>query len=110
MNVWDSIHSVEELLQLFHNEAEINSFLFHMKWPSGFVCPRCHHGEAYVIKTRRLPLYDCRACRHQTSLIAGTIMEEAVRRCGSGLRQSGSSLVPTCLSMRFNSVPHPSNL
>ncbi|NGP61088.1 IS1595 family transposase [Paenibacillus thiaminolyticus] len=75
MNVWESIHSVEELLQLFHNEAEINSFLFHMKWPSGFVCPRCHHGEAYVIKTRRLPLYDCRACRHQTSLIAGTIME-----------------------------------
>ncbi|MGG4397111.1 IS1595 family transposase [Paenibacillus thiaminolyticus] len=75
MSVWESIHSVEELLQLLHNEAEINSFLFHMKWPSGFVCPRCHHGEAYVIKTRRLPLYDCRACRHQTSLIAGTIME-----------------------------------
>lgn len=75
MSSWESIHSVEELLQLLHNEAEINSFLFHMKWPSGFVCPRCHHGEAYVIKTRRLPLYDCRACRHQTSLIAGTIME-----------------------------------
>ncbi|WII38127.1 IS1595 family transposase [Paenibacillus thiaminolyticus] len=75
MSIWESIRSVEELLQLSHNEAEINSFLFHMKWPSGFVCPRCHHGEAYVIKTRRLPLYDCRACRHQTSLIAGTIME-----------------------------------
>ncbi|MGG3839485.1 IS1595 family transposase [Paenibacillus thiaminolyticus] len=75
MSVWESINSVEELLQLLHNEAEINSFLFRMKWPSGFVCPRCHHGEAYVIKTRRLPLYDCRACRHQTSLTAGTIME-----------------------------------
>lgn len=42
MSVWESINSVEELLQLLHNEAEINSFLFRMKWPSGFVCPRCH--------------------------------------------------------------------
>lgn len=75
MSAWESISSVEGLLQLLHNEAECNSFLFRMKWPSGFVCPRCHHGEAYVIKTRRLPLYDCRACRHQTSLTAGTIME-----------------------------------
>ncbi|BFH17306.1 transposase [Paenibacillus melissococcoides] len=75
MSAWESIDRVEELLQLLHNEAECHSFLFRMKWPDGFTCPRCHHGEAYVIKTRRLPLYDCRACRHQTSLIAGTIME-----------------------------------
>lgn len=75
MRAWESIENVEELLQLLHNEAECHSFLFRMKWPDGYTCPRCHHGEAYVIKTRRLPLYDCRACRHQTSLIAGTIIE-----------------------------------
>lgn len=46
-----------------------------VKWPEGFICPRCHHRQAYVIRTRRLPLYECRSCRHQTSLIAGTIME-----------------------------------
>ncbi|MBG9792300.1 hypothetical protein ABD76_07035 [Paenibacillus dendritiformis] len=75
MRAWESINSVEELMHLLQDEAECISFLFRIKWPFGFVCPRCHHGEAYVIKTRRLPLYDCRACRHQTSLIAGTIME-----------------------------------
>jgi len=51
------------------------SFVYQMKWPDGFRCPRCYHTEAYVIRTRRLPLYQCRSCRHQTSLTKGTIME-----------------------------------
>ena len=50
-------------------------FFFHKKWPNGFWCPKCNHSAAYVIQTRTLPLYQCRACRHQTSLTAGTVME-----------------------------------
>jgi hypothetical protein len=49
--------------------------LFEAKWPEGFRCPRCGHDQAYVINTRRLPLYQCSGCCAQTSLIAGTVME-----------------------------------
>jgi hypothetical protein len=49
--------------------------LYTARWPHGFRCPHCGHGQAYRISTRRLPLFQCRACRSQTSLTAGTIME-----------------------------------
>ena len=41
------------------------------RWPSGFVCPVCAGKHYSFIKTR--VLYQCAACRHQTSVIAGTI-------------------------------------
>ncbi|WP_019422346.1 transposase [Paenibacillus sp. OSY-SE] len=75
MEALQSVDTLEELQRQFHNESSCVSFLYNLKWPHGFVCPRCQHAHAYVIRTRRLPLYECRACRHQTSLIAGTVME-----------------------------------
>ncbi|BFH69274.1 IS1595 family transposase [Paenibacillus dendritiformis] len=71
----DKIGTLEELWNTFATEADCAAYLERVKWPEGFICPRCEHRRAYVIRTRRLPLYECRSCRHQTSLIAGTIME-----------------------------------
>jgi transposase-like protein len=45
--------------------------VFGWRWPSGFVCPGCGGERHSVVKTRAL--YQCTACRRQTSLIAGTI-------------------------------------
>ncbi|WP_019418966.1 transposase [Paenibacillus sp. OSY-SE] len=75
MEALQSIATLEELRRQFHTESSCFHFLYKLKWPHGFVCPRCQHAHTYVIRTRRLPLYECRACRHQTSLIAGTVME-----------------------------------
>ncbi|MBN3525303.1 transposase [Paenibacillus apiarius] len=75
MEVLQSIVTLEELQRHFHTESACVPFLYKLKWPEGFVCPRCQHTHTYVIRTRRLPLYECRVCRHQTSLIAGTVME-----------------------------------
>jgi transposase-like protein len=61
----------------FASEEDCAAFLFKSKWPDGFRCPRCSHEHAYTINTRRLPLYQCRICRHQTSLTADTIMEDS---------------------------------
>jgi len=61
----------------FSLERDCIEFLFQMKWPTGYTCPRCHHRYAYIINTRRLPLYQCCDCRHQSSLIVGTIMERS---------------------------------
>lgn len=57
------------------SEQDCMLALYKSKWPDGFRCPRCAHHEAYRIATRKLPLFECKNCRTQTSLIAGTIME-----------------------------------
>jgi hypothetical protein len=67
--------SLDEFRAHFNTEDSCVDYLFQIKWPHGFVCPCCGHRDAYHITTRRLPLYECRQCNHQTSLIKGTIME-----------------------------------
>src|SRR4029453_4132194 len=42
-----------------------------LRWPKGFVCPICGGCEGTRLSTR--PKIQCRACRHQVSLTAGTI-------------------------------------
>ena len=42
-----------------------------LRWPTGFVCPRCGGAEGKWLSTR--PKIQCRACRHQVSLTAGTV-------------------------------------
>lgn len=59
----------------FSEESECAEFLFRLRWPDGFRCPRCGNGGAYKVATRRLPLYECTRCGHQASLTAGTVME-----------------------------------
>ena len=56
---------------------EIVEMFFRRRWPDGFSCPRCGFREFYTIRTRRLPLYQCRFCRHQTTVTAGTIMDKS---------------------------------
>lgn len=67
-----------ELFALLQSsEQACLDYLYHLKWPNGFVCPYCGHGHAYTITTRRQPLFECACCRHQTSLTTGTIMEQS---------------------------------
>lgn len=56
-------------------EEGCTAYLLTLKWPNGFVCPKCRHCKAYTIATRRLPLFECVACGFQASLTSGTIME-----------------------------------
>ncbi|XID95075.1 transposase [Paenibacillaceae bacterium WGS1546] len=57
------------------NEDACIQLLYDARWPNGFQCPSCGHDKAGTIRTRRLPLYECRSCGVQTSLISGTIMQ-----------------------------------
>jgi transposase-like protein len=67
--------SLETFTSLFHTEEACADYLFQIKWPNGFVCPRCDHHHFYKTTTRRLPLYECAHCHHQASLTVGTVME-----------------------------------
>ena len=58
----------------FATEAACQQALEEARWPNGFACPRCGHGKASRITTRRL--LQCCACRYQASLTAGTIFHK----------------------------------
>ncbi len=59
----------------FTSEEACRQHLFKQRWPRGFCCPKCQHGEYYLIENRQL--YQCKKCKHQTSVTAGTIMHKS---------------------------------
>ena len=56
----------------FATEDACRGYLAASRWPDGFRCPRCSHAEAYELATRAV--FKCKACRHQTSVTAGTVL------------------------------------
>ena len=63
-----------EFVQQFPNDAACAAYLEHLRWPMGFCCPACQtSGEPWRQTRGRLV---CTACRHQTSVTSGTIMEK----------------------------------
>src|SRR6476619_5600512 len=56
---------------LYGTEDQCREAVMRLRWPSGFVFPGCAGQHRSLVKTRAL--YQCTACRRQTSVIAGTI-------------------------------------
>jgi len=69
-----SERSLLEFQKAFATEEACAQHLQAMRWPEGFVCPRCGHREAWYLRTRRLLV--CKGCRAQGSLTAGTIFHK----------------------------------
>src|SRR5689334_10654849 len=59
--------------QLYPDEEACRKAWFAWRWPEGFKCPRCAGSTYCEIRGRQL--LQCRQCRHQTSLIAGTVLQ-----------------------------------
>ncbi|WP_230877026.1 transposase [Paenibacillus macerans] len=59
----------------FNSEQDCMEALIAMKWPNGFVCPRCAHTRCSRLTSRHIPLFECGKCKHQTSPLVGTIFE-----------------------------------
>jgi transposase-like protein len=64
-----------EFFARYGSEAQCGATLVALRWPQGFVCPRCHSSAHYVVAHGARKLFQCQACRHQTSLTAGTVMD-----------------------------------
>ena len=62
-----------ELEQRFTDDEACRQYLFDLRWPDGFRCPRCQGSRAWKM-TRGLWL--CGGCRHQVSVTAGTIFQD----------------------------------
>lgn len=64
--------SFKEFRTRYHTEDACREELFRQRFPDGFVCPKCGCKEFYIIRSRNI--CQCRSCRHQTSVTAGTMM------------------------------------
>jgi len=57
----------------FGTERACRDYLLKLRWPEGFVCPRCRGRSAW---TTNRNLLVCAGCRYQASLTAGTIFQD----------------------------------
>ena len=62
-----------ELERRFSTDQACRQYLFQLRWPEGFVCPRCAGRKAWPMKRG---LWLCDQCRHQASVTAGTIFQD----------------------------------
>jgi hypothetical protein len=67
--------SMPDFFERYGTEAQCAAALEQARWPSGFRCPRCDWATCSRVRGRTHTLFQCQACRHQTSLIAGTVMQ-----------------------------------
>jgi transposase-like protein len=67
--------SMPEFLKLFATEALCSLALEEARWPEGFCCPDCGGAPHCVLRTGTHKVFQCNACRHQTSLTAGTVLQ-----------------------------------
>jgi len=56
---------------LYGDEDKCRALVVAWRWPDGFVCPKCSGRAHCVVGPRQL--FQCNACRRQTSPMAGTI-------------------------------------
>src|SRR5208283_687519 len=54
-------------------EEQCHAALVKWRWPNGFECPGCNGANHCVVTRGARRLFQCNACRKQTSVKAGTI-------------------------------------
>ena len=67
--------SMAEFMDRYGSEDQCEEVLMASRWPDGFVCPRCGAGGHTTFRREGLLYLQCSTCRHQCSLIVGTIFE-----------------------------------
>ena len=67
--------SMPGFLKEYGTEAQCEQALEAVRWPEGFRCPRCDHTTHCVLRDGARKVFQCTRCRHQASLIAGTVFQ-----------------------------------
>lgn len=63
----------EEFVRQFSSEEQCRDYLYQLRWPDGFVCPKCGCDVCWLINNK---VYECKSCGHQTSVTSGTIFQD----------------------------------
>lgn len=70
----DYPRTLMELEKRFHTEETCRNYLFALRWPKGWRCPRC--GGCRSIGVRR-DLWRCVGCGYEISVSAGTVFQDS---------------------------------
>ncbi|MBE3123963.1 MAG: IS1595 family transposase [Planctomycetes bacterium] len=62
-----------EFEERFGSEEACRAYVMALRWPAGFICPRCGGHQAWMTKRHLLV---CVPCEYQVSLTAGTIFQD----------------------------------
>jgi len=61
----------QEFLMQFKNEEDCWNYIFELRWPNGYICPKCNGNNKYWLTEHKL--IHCAGCGHQASITGGTI-------------------------------------
>ncbi len=60
----------QEFLVQFKNDEDCWNYIFEMRWPNGYVCPKCKSSKYWLTEQKMI---HCSSCGYQASVTAGTI-------------------------------------
>jgi len=66
--------TIEAFRRRFADEERCWEHLTRLRWPRGFVCPRCGGDSRGYMRAKRV--HECRACGYQGSVTAGTVFHK----------------------------------
>lgn len=69
----DYPRTLAEFEARFNSEQACRGYLFLLRWPEGFRCPRCSGAKAWPLRS---VLWRCAGCGYQVSVTAGTIFQD----------------------------------
>lgn len=67
--------SMLEFVAQYGTQAKCYRALYRARWPQGFRCPACANRSRSRFRRGQQIYYQCRACRHQATLMSGTVFE-----------------------------------
>ena len=70
----DYPRTYREFVTMFHDDKSCREFLYKLRWPDGFVCPRCEVLSTPWEQTHQRIV--CSKCRYQTTVTSGTIFDK----------------------------------
>lgn len=67
--------TLAEFVERYGTEAKSYRALYKARWPNGYRCPCCGKRARSRFRRGGQVYYQCRGCRHQTTLLSGTLLE-----------------------------------
>ena len=61
----------QEFLEKFKDEESCRNYLYGLRWPDGFSCPKCNNNVKHWLTAKNV--IHCGVCGYQASLTAGTL-------------------------------------
>ena len=65
--------TVMEFRDRFATEQACRDYIVNLRWPEGFICPRCQSAKAWTMKRGK---FWCAQCGYQVSATAGTLFHD----------------------------------